>query len=163
MVVVSKVSPVMTRGQKIRAKVFLFFIGLFRRMTLGVRGVLINQNQVFLIRHTYVPGWQLPGGGVEAGESAQTSLAREIVEETGFRLTGPGQLFNVYLNDIVSDRDHVLVYKCLDFEQAFVFKPNREIAEAGWFDRRQLPPGTTAATRRRVEEIFDGVPAKDVW
>ncbi len=153
----------MTRGQKIRAKVFLFIIGLFRRMTLGVRGVLVSENRVFLIRHTYVPGWQFPGGGVEAGESAQTSLAREIVEETGYRLTGPGKLFNVYLNDMVSDRDHVLVYECREFEQVSVFEPNREIAAAGWFDWRELPPGTTGATRRRVEEIFEAVPARDVW
>jgi len=152
-----------TNWQKIRTKLFLFFIGMFRRMTIGVRGVLIDEDRIFLIRHTYVPGWQFPGGGVEPGESCQTSLGREIFEETGYRLTGEGQLLNVYLNTIASDRDHVLVYKCCDFELDTVFRPNAEIAEAGWFNRHDLPPDTTAGTRRRVAEIFDGAPVDEVW
>lgn len=132
-------------------------------MTLGVRGVLIKDEKVLLIRHTYVPGWQFPGGGVEAGETCQTSLGREIFEETGYRLTGAGQLVNIYLNTIASDRDHVLLYKCTGFELDNVFSPNAEIAEAGWFDCHDLPPDTTASTRRRVAEIFDGVPVQQVW
>ncbi len=148
---------------KIRGGVFLFFAGMFRRMTLGVRGVLIKKDKIFLIRHTYVPGWHLPGGGVEAGESCQTSLGREIFEETGYRLTGEGQLVNIYLQNSVSDRDHILVYKCYDFELDSVFRPNVEIAEAGWFDWHDLPDETTAATRRRLKEIFAGAPLDHVW
>ena len=52
-----------------------------RGMTLGVRAVVLNdQAQVFLIRHTYVSGWHLPGGGVETGETALESLTRELRE-----------------------------------------------------------------------------------
>ena len=33
-----------------------------RAATLGVRGLVIDRdNRVFLIRHTYVRGWHLPG------------------------------------------------------------------------------------------------------
>ena len=49
-------------------------------MTLGVRGLVIDaDNRIMLVRHTYVPGFYLPGGGVEAGETMAGSLVREMI------------------------------------------------------------------------------------
>jgi len=135
-----------------------------RGMTLGVRGaVLARQGRVFLIRHTYVRGWHLPGGGVETGETALEALDRELREEACIRMDEPPQLAGVFFNKGVSRRDHVLVYVIRQFTVLEVKQPDREIAEAGFFPLDQLPEGTTPATRRRLAEILEGQPVSATW
>ncbi len=153
----------MPNWELLRARAFLFVFGSLRRMTMGVRAAMVDGDKVFLARHAYISGWHLPGGGIEAGEPAALSLEREVLEETGHQLTGPGELHAIYLNTQASRRDHVLVYVCRDFEFAFERRPDHEIADLGWFDRHELPDGTTDGTRRRLEEIFEGIRPTDEW
>jgi ADP-ribose pyrophosphatase YjhB (NUDIX family) len=135
-----------------------------RGMTLGVRGVVLDdRNQVFLIRHTYVPGWHLPGGGVETGETALDALGRELREEACIAVDETPQLFGVFFNRKISRRDHVLVYVVRRFTVLEVKQPDREIAEAGFFPLNRLPEGTTIATRNRLAEILEGQPASANW
>lgn len=56
---------------------------------IGVKGVILREGRLLLLHRrddlTLVPGlWDLPGGGVEVGDSLEDSLVREIREETGF-------------------------------------------------------------------------------
>ncbi|HWZ11350.1 MAG TPA: NUDIX domain-containing protein, partial [Xanthobacteraceae bacterium] len=61
-----------------------------RGLTLGVRGLVIDaERRVFLVKHSYVAGWHLPGGGVEPGETLAAALARELREEGNIELTAP--------------------------------------------------------------------------
>jgi hypothetical protein len=64
---------------------------LRRPMTLGARGIVFDRaaNSVFLIEHTYVPGWQLPGGGVETGETIGLALERELARGGQYRADRP--------------------------------------------------------------------------
>ncbi|MCC2653408.1 MAG: mismatch repair protein MutT [Microvirga sp.] len=135
-----------------------------RGMTLGVRGVVLDQqNQVFLIRHTYVPGWHLPGGGVETGETALKALDRELREEACIAIDEPPHLFGVFFNNRISRRDHVLVYVIRRFTVLQAKQPDREIAEAGFFSLDNLPEETTSATRTRLAEILEGQPLSLHW
>lgn len=131
---------------------------------MGVRGaVLDEQNRIFLIRHTYVPGWHLPGGGVEPQESVLDALVRELDEEARIALDGPPRLHGVFFNAGLSRRDHVLVYVVKDFTLIEEKWPDREIAAAGFFPLDALPEDTTAATRRRLAEIASGSPPSTTW
>jgi 8-oxo-dGTP pyrophosphatase MutT (NUDIX family) len=135
-----------------------------RGLTLGVRAIVIDgDGRLLLVRHTYVAGWHLPGGGVEPGETAVAALARELVEETGAEITAPPQLAGVYFNGHVSKRDHVLVYVVRGFRQPVPPPPNREIAALGFFALDALPNDTTAGSRARIAEIMLGTPARDRW
>lgn len=134
-------------------------------MTLGVRGLIHDHtsNSVFLIRHTYVPGWQLPGGGVELGETMIEALARELSEEGNIALTAPPLLKSMHFNRRTSRRDHVGLYLVEQFNQTAPKLPDREIAAAGFFPLDRLPDGTTPATLRRIAEIFGGAAASPYW
>ncbi len=135
-----------------------------RGMTLGVRAVVLDdQSRVFLIRHTYVPGWHLPGGGVETGETALEALTRELHEEACIAIDGPPALAGIFFNQRISRRDHVLVYVIRRFTVLGIKQPDREIAEAGFFPLASLPEGTTAATRRRLAEILEGEQPSATW
>jgi len=137
---------------------------MMRPMTLGVRGVVVAADEsVLLVRHGYVPGWHFPGGGVEVGETFPRALERELEEEACVRMKGKPQLHGLFFNGQVSRRDHVAVYVIRDFEVTGARAPNYEIAEARFFPRRDLPKDTSAGTRVRLAEIFDGAPMSDLW
>jgi ADP-ribose pyrophosphatase YjhB (NUDIX family) len=136
---------------------FLAYSRLSRGMTLGVRAMLLSGGAVVLVRHTYMPGWYLPGGGVEAGETLGEALAREIGEEAGAVLTGPAQLFAIYRNTQADRRDHVGLFVCREWERSLHSKiPNREILASELFPLTALPEGTTPATRARLREVLAG-------
>ena len=149
--------------QKLRLRLYLHLIAIKRRITLGARVMMIDEDRIYLVRHTYLNGWQLPGGGVEAGEAADTSAAREVMEETGYRVTGPLELFALYHNTLTTNRDHVALYLCRSLEQDHQFTANHEIAEFGWFPLDALPSETSAATRRRIAEVFQGAARTGKW
>jgi len=135
-----------------------------RPLTMGVRAVVLDQaGRVFLVRHSYLPGWHLPGGGVEVGETALEALARELREEAHIELTGAPVLHGVYLNTFVTRRDHVLIYVVRDFHQTHARGADLEIVEAGFFPVDNLPETTARGSRERLAEVLSGAPVSARW
>jgi len=151
-------------AQRLLFRAAHFYFRLTRAMTLGVRAaVLDGEGRVFLVRHTYTPGWHLPGGGVELGESLEEALAKELREEAEIRITGPVALHGMFFNRPLSRRDHVAVYVIREFVVEAIKQPDREIAEAGFFPLYALPESTTAGTRRRLDEIIRELRPPSDW
>ena len=145
-------------------RLFHLYWRFARGMTLGVRAVVLDgENRVFLVKHSYVSGWHLPGGGVETGETLREALTRELMEEGKIELVGDPALFGVYLNSHVSRRDHVALYLVRHFRQERLPEPNREIVESGFFEMRALPAETTRGTRLRLSEVIENRPPSQTW
>src|ERR1700761_7256031 len=125
----------LSQWQRLRTRIHLFLTAVRKRLTVGVRAVLLDGRKVLLVKHTYTPGWQFPGGGVEPGETAEFAAAREALEETGYVCAGRPALLGFYLNRIAGGRrDHVAVYVWREFRVERAFVPNMEIADCQWFD-----------------------------
>jgi ADP-ribose pyrophosphatase YjhB (NUDIX family) len=135
-----------------------------RGMTLGVRAVVLDGgNRVFLVKHSYVAGWHLPGGGVEVGETFRDALRRELAEEGRIEIIGEPALHGLFFNSHVSPRDHVAVYLIRHFRQDRAPAPNREIVACGFFDADALPAETTEGTRLRIAEVLEGRGSISTW
>ncbi|TRW99287.1 NUDIX hydrolase [Paracoccus sp. M683] len=59
----------------------------------GAYGLLVRDGQVLLTLQTRpLPDMQLPGGGIDPGESPIAALHREVLEETGWTIAAPRRI-----------------------------------------------------------------------
>jgi 8-oxo-dGTP pyrophosphatase MutT (NUDIX family) len=141
-----------------------FYWRFSRGATLGARALVIDgSGRIFLVKHSYVDGWHMPGGGVETGETLLTALARELAEEGNIQLAGKPELHGIFFNARVSRRDHVALYIVREFRQDGPPVPNQEIIAHGFFAIDALPPDTTRATRARIAEVLGGAAVSELW
>jgi 8-oxo-dGTP pyrophosphatase MutT (NUDIX family) len=151
-------------GERWLRSVLHIYFRFARGVTLGVRALVIDaEGRIFLVRHTYVAGWQFPGGGVEPGETIGEALARELVEEGNIEILEPPLLRGVFFNARASWRDHVAFFVLHSFRQSSAPLPNSEIAASGFFSLEALPEDTTPATRARIAEVMFGAAPADRW
>ncbi|WP_249116673.1 NUDIX domain-containing protein [Ciceribacter sp. L1K23] len=150
-------------SRRLMMRVLHTYFVMARGMTLGVRAACFDtEGRVFLVRHSYLPGWYFPGGGVERRETVGEALTKEIREEGNLEATAPPELLGVYFNRHVSKRDHVLFYR-VNVRQTAPRLPDREIVECGFFDPANPPAGTTDATLRRLSELRGELPRAETW
>ena len=131
-------------------RIYCFF---FRPLTLGVRVMMIQNDQVLLVRHTYMEGWFMPGGGVKRGETLDHAARREAHEETGAALNNL-RLVGAYTNFKEWRSDHNVLFLSTDF--TITGEHDLEIAEMRFFSLEAMPDDLLPGHRRRLKEYRDG-------
>jgi len=132
-----------------------------RPVTLGVRILLIDEEQVILVKHSYEQGWFLPGGGLKRGETLEQSIRREAAEECGAVLHEV-HFIGTFHNFIEYKSDHVSLFLSEDF--SLQEKHDREIEMLSAFPLNQLPDDTTPGSRRKIAAYINGsLESSGVW
>lgn len=108
------------------------------RPIVGVGGVVFRGDKILLVKRAKPPrvgAWSLPGGAQEAGEKAETTFSRELLEETGLTLEPTGFIETVDFierdeADAVRHHYTLLDYWAESYEGEA--KPGGDVAELVW-------------------------------
>ncbi|HYI65411.1 MAG TPA: NUDIX hydrolase [Candidatus Limnocylindrales bacterium] len=131
------------------------FAGLFGGRYGRIEGAHVlatdDAGRILVVRTTYLgPGWMLPGGRVERGETPHAAAARETLEETGLR----ARIERLVLIDAHRATDVSFVFR--GHVEGGELEPQfGEIAEAGWVDREEI--ARTSPRLHRLLEMIEGV------
>jgi 8-oxo-dGTP pyrophosphatase MutT (NUDIX family) len=126
-------------------KIYCF---LLRPIRMGVRVLMLQDGKVWLIRHTYLAGWFMPGGGLKRWETLEQAARREAREETGAEL-GEISLLGIFTSFIQWKTDHAVIFLCRDFKISG--KSDGEIEEIRAFPLDELPADTFPSHRRFLD------------
>lgn len=104
----------------------------------SIKGVVIHAGKVLLLRNTR-DEWELPGGRLEVGETPEECVAREIEEETGWRVR-VGPVLDTWLYHVSLVNRHVFIatYGCHPTSPGDVVISGEHVA-ASWFPETEIP------------------------
>jgi ADP-ribose pyrophosphatase YjhB (NUDIX family) len=114
--------------------------------SLGVGGVLLQDDKVLLIQRAHNPGkgrWTIPGGYVEQNEKIAQAVVREVREETGI-LSKPVSILAVrdYPEDVPNMKHNIYIVFFLHGLGGQLKHDPVEVIQAGFYsleDCRNLP------------------------
>lgn len=118
--------------------------------TIGVFGIITdNEKRVLFCHRRDYNLWNLPGGGVEVGESPWDALVREIKEETGLEAQ-PIHLTGVYSKP--DKNEIVLSFVCQIIGGEITVTDEADKIE--YFEIGQIPKNTSPKQIERVNDYF---------
>lgn len=134
----------------------VFAEGVLGREITGVQAIVLKNDHVLLIRTTYRPHWELPGGKARKGEAPEVAVVRETKEEAAVFIRKLHRKLGVYDDNRMRRKVTIHVYIAADWEELDLWRPSYEIAERKFFPIDQLPDDLSYPTKVRLHEYLSG-------
>jgi ADP-ribose pyrophosphatase YjhB (NUDIX family) len=123
-----------------------------------VRGAVLHEGQVLLVREREDGGWTLPGGWADVGDTPSAMVVREVKEESGYDVV-PRKLAalfdrNKHPHPPIASHAYKLFFLCdlIGGETA----PSFETPEVGFFSRNELPKlSPSRVTEYQIQHMFE--------
>ena len=117
--------------------------------------------EILLERRSDNGFWGLPGGGVDIGESIEQAVVREVLEETGLRVS-VARLVGIYSDprrySIMSyPSGQIVHYVAVAFEcqrQSGELRVSEESTDIGYFPVNAMPENVMVSHRLRVDDAL---------
>ncbi len=129
---------------------------------LGVEVAIVRSGQILLTKREDFEVWCLPGGHIDAGESAAQAAVREAREETGLDVQLE-RLVGVYsMPRWRAGGAHIVVFAARPVGGMLELQEG-EVIEAHYFDPDALPEPLFGWHRQRILDALDGIGGSVAW
>jgi len=125
------------------------------RFRIGVFAIIEQEGRYLLAHRADIPWWNLPGGGLEYGETLEEGLARELREEIGVEIA-IARLVGVYSKP--QKREVVFTFLCHLAAGSPPPGASEEVSEVAWFLPKDFPTNLLPKHRARLEDALLGRP-----
>lgn len=116
---------------------------------IGVYALIFDDGRVLLAHRRDINWWNLPGGGMEIGETVEEAICREVREETGLEVQVE-RLAGVYSKP--QKQEVVLTFRCRATGGAL--QATEESRACRYFSPDALPRNTLPKHRQRIEDAL---------
>ena len=125
---------------------------------LDVRGAIIQDSQILLVRERADDRWTLPGGWADINDSPSEGIIREVREESGYhvKVTKLASVFDKRKHGHPPALPHI--YKFFFLCDIIGGEPtvNHEISEIAFFNKDNLPPlSLPRVIPSQIQRMFD--------
>jgi 8-oxo-dGTP diphosphatase len=116
---------------------------------IGVSALIFREGEILLAHRSDIDWWNLPGGGMELGETLEQTVSREVLEETGLQVAIE-RLVGVYSKP----QKHEVVLSFLCRITGGELTTTLESRECRFFPPGALPANTLPKHRQRIEDAL---------
>jgi 8-oxo-dGTP diphosphatase len=131
---------------------------MLKRPKVGVGVIIRKGNQYLMMRRKNAHGegtWCFPGGHLELNEEIEECARREVIEETGLKITNVR--FAAITNDIFTDegKHYITIFMQSDYEsgEPTIMEPEK-CTQIGWFSWDNLPSPLFLPNKNLIRQGF---------